>query len=68
MIAVYTLLESDEAMALVRLALREKRTPRDQAAYLIRQSLEHLGLLPPGPITPAKTIPPVEETAQCKKP
>jgi hypothetical protein len=44
---IYTPLEIDEAKALVSLALKEKRTPRAQAAFLIRQSLERLGLLSP---------------------
>lgn len=42
-------LENDEKEALKRLAEREKRETRYQAALLIRESLERLGLLPPAP-------------------
>lgn len=47
MTAIYTPLDPDEAKALLRLSLQEKRAPRDQAAYLIRQSLINAGLLQP---------------------
>lgn len=40
------LFESERA-ALVRLAEMERRDPRDQAAILLREALEHRGLLPP---------------------
>lgn len=42
---VIVYLERDERQALFNLANTEKRDPRQQAAWLIRQSLEHLGLL-----------------------
>jgi hypothetical protein len=35
-----------EQEALVKLALSEVRTPRDQARYILRQELERRGLLP----------------------
>ena len=36
----------DERQALLALADRERRDPRQQAAILIRQELERLGLVP----------------------
>lgn len=39
-------LEDDEKAALRELAKQEKREPKLQAALLIRQGLETLGLLP----------------------
>lgn len=44
---IYIPLSPDEQEAIVKLAQIERRAPRDQAALLIRQSLERLGLLPP---------------------
>ncbi len=43
-----SLLRAEKA-ALMQLAANERRDPRQQAALLIRQSLECLGLLPPAP-------------------
>ena len=40
-------LKSDERAALTKLALNERREPRQQAAFLICQQLESLGLLQP---------------------
>lgn len=42
-------LDLAEKAALGELAERQRRDPRAQAAYLIRQSLEQLGLLSPTP-------------------
>ena len=39
-------LDGDERVALVRLAERERRDPRAQAALMIRRELERQGLLP----------------------
>lgn len=39
-------LQPDERAALLDLAERERRDPRDQAALFIRSGLQHLGLLP----------------------
>jgi hypothetical protein len=39
-------LDGDERVALVRLAERERRDPRAQAALMIRRELEREGLLP----------------------
>ena len=36
----------EERAALAQLAEQQRRDPRDQAAWLIRQSLVNLGLLP----------------------
>ncbi len=36
----------DEREALIKLAERERRDPRDQAALFIRRELEQAGLLP----------------------
>lgn len=44
---ISTPLDTDEARALVKLSLQEKRDPRQQAALLIREQLEKLGLLQP---------------------
>ena len=43
---MYLRLSGDEKDALVKLSERERRDPRAQAALLIRQRLEDLGLLP----------------------
>lgn len=48
-------LEIDEKQAIISLADREKRDPRQQAALLIRQQLENLGLLHPAS-TPAASM------------
>lgn len=40
-----TLLD-DESNALVQLAKRERRSPRQQAAILVRKQLRNLGMLP----------------------
>ncbi len=42
-------LQDEEKTALRELARREKREAKQQAALLIRQQLERLGLLPPTP-------------------
>ena len=42
---MYLPLGNEERRALVRLASRERRDPRDQAALLIRRELERLGLI-----------------------
>ncbi len=55
---MYLPLSNDERDALVQLAEREKRDPRQQAALLIRQALERLGLLRPAPTTSN----PIQET------
>jgi hypothetical protein len=39
-------LEIDEKQAIISLADKEKRDPRQQAALLIRRQLEKMGLLP----------------------
>lgn len=39
-------LNPDERSALIALAQRERRDPRDQAAIVIRRALESAGLLP----------------------
>ncbi len=39
-------LKTGEAGVLAELAYRERRDPRDQAAYLIREGLERRSLLP----------------------
>ena len=38
-------LRPDERDALVRVALAELRTPRDQARFIIRKEMEQLGML-----------------------
>lgn len=53
MIRVNVTLRNEERDALWLLSERERRDPRAQAALLIRQSLERLGLLSPAPIAPA---------------
>ena len=53
-------LHPKEQDALRRLAMQERRDPRDQAAYIIRAVLETRGLLPadrPTPTTPQPTQP-----------
>ena len=40
-------LQQDEREALVKLAQRERRDPRAQAAVILRRELERRGLLPP---------------------
>ena len=42
-----------EREALVKLALTELRSPRDQVRYIIRRELEQLGLLPPADVSDA---------------
>lgn len=44
----YVALDREEALAILRLAEREKRHPRDQAAMLIRSELRRRKLLPHG--------------------
>ena len=44
---VYVPLNEIERKALIQLGIAEKRDPRQQAALLIRQRLEALGLLQP---------------------
>ncbi|MEI7469524.1 MAG: hypothetical protein WCL57_15035 [Chloroflexota bacterium] len=47
-------LQSNESSALLALSTQERRDPRQQAALLIRQRLEQLGLIqPPTPPAPA---------------
>ncbi len=43
---IYVPLDFSEREVIVKLALTERRDPRQQAALLIRQRLETLGLLP----------------------
>lgn len=51
----------EERDALVKLAQREHRDFRQQAAYLVRQSLEQMGLLQPMPTNPTiQTVNPSE--------
>lgn len=52
-------IEPTEHTALMQLAQTERRDLKKQAALLIRQRLEQLGLLPPTP--PAQTPPPAKE-------
>lgn len=50
-------LQQNEREALIELAQRERRDPRDQAALIIRRELERADLLPtdtPTPITTAQ--------------
>lgn len=47
MFGIYARLDKNEKNILLNLAQRERRDPRDQAAFLIRQQLEQLGLLQP---------------------
>jgi hypothetical protein len=52
-------IEPIEHTALMQLAQTERRDPRQQAALLIRQRLEQLGLLPaPTPPAPALEVKP----------
>lgn len=44
---IYARLERDEKQILLKLAEQQRRDPRDQAGYLIRQSLIKEGLLQP---------------------
>lgn len=44
---IFVPLNGPERSALAQLAQRERRDPRDQAAYVIRQHLEQLGLIQP---------------------
>lgn len=53
---IYIPLDSIERQALARLGELEHRDPRQQAALLIRQQLEKLGLLQPSPTIPPKEI------------
>ncbi len=48
-------LSQDERAALVQLADTEARDPRRQAALIIRQKLEELGLIAPKPLAQAAT-------------
>ncbi len=48
MIRISIDLQEDERQALIEVANREKRHPRQQAAMLIRRELERRGLLPAG--------------------
>lgn len=43
---IYVPLDFSERETIVKLAQTERRDPRQQAALLIRQQLENLGLLP----------------------
>lgn len=49
---IYVPLDASERQALARLGELERRDPRAQAALLIRQQLERLGLLPLSPASP----------------
>lgn len=51
-----------ERNALQRLAKRERRIPRSQAAFMIRQALERQGILPAQIRTPQETT---EQTRGC---
>lgn len=53
-------LREEESKALGHLAEMKRRSPRDQAAVLIRQALEHDGYLPPVSL-------PVQQQAQSKE-
>ena len=64
MIRVNVTLRSDERDALWLLSEQERRDPRAQAALLIRQSLEQMGLLQP---TPAPTGNPSQDEAPHAK-
>lgn len=46
---IFVPITPEESIALVRLSECERRDPRQQAALLIRQQLERLGLLQPAP-------------------
>jgi len=46
MSSVVVTLNLAEREALVKLAIAEVRTPRDQARYILRQELKRYGLLP----------------------
>lgn len=46
---IFVPITSEESIALVNLAEQERRDPRQQAAMLIRQQLEKLGLIQPTP-------------------
>jgi hypothetical protein len=50
-------LKPAERDALIALAMREYRHPRDQAALIVRRELERLRLLPPEPDTAAQAKP-----------
>lgn len=43
---MYLVLAEDERLALSALAIQERRSMREQAAYLLRLKLEELGELP----------------------
>lgn len=51
MTRITVILKREERAALMRLAQNERRDERAQAAWIIRQQLERLGLLPPAPST-----------------
>jgi hypothetical protein len=51
---ITVILKLNEKAALSKLANHERRDLRQQAAYLVRESLERLGWLQPTPPTPAK--------------
>jgi len=53
-------IQQAERAALLQLAQNERRDPRDQAALLIRQRLEQLGLMQPTSPAPAPTIQPIK--------
>lgn len=52
MLRITVPLQIDERDALISLAQRERRDPRDQAALIIRRELERAGLLPADPPVP----------------
>lgn len=58
---IYVPLDASERQALARLGELERRDPRAQAAILIRQALESLGLLQP--IQPANIPHPEAQNA-----
>ena len=49
MLKIYVPLNEGERIAVCALAQRERRSPRDQAALMIRGELERMGLLKPAP-------------------
>lgn len=57
-------LEINEKDAIIYLAAREKRDPRQQAALLIRQALERAGLLPATDPAPQPESIPATTTGQ----
>lgn len=57
-------LDLPEREALISLAQRERRDPRDQAALFVRDGLQRAGLLPTDSPTPADRPMPITAQAQ----